>query len=224
MPYIAILLDFLIGASIAVSSVPINAEAAPITTATIFLANSAPLRTVTPTAAVPDVPFYSQFRDISATGWQKLGCGIASLAMIINFYRPGTVSVDKLLKEGIAAGAYLKNAGWKHRDLALLAGRYGLEGESYDLSRLGMKTAFGRFEETLKNGPAIASVYYKFDPKSTIPHLVVITGVKDGRVYYNDPAGLAGGKEISVADFMKGWKKRFITIEEPAQKIPLAAM
>jgi ABC-type bacteriocin/lantibiotic exporter with double-glycine peptidase domain len=167
--------------------------------------------------APPVVPFYSQFTDIHDARWQKMGCGIASLAMIIEYYHPGVVSVDALLHEAIAAGAYAKNAGWKHRDLALLGGQYGLEGESYDLAKLDTASAFLRFKGSLMAGPVIASVHYKFDPKSTIPHLVVITGITDDRVYYNDPAARASGQFVSTSEFLAAWKKRFITFsaEEP---------
>jgi uncharacterized protein YvpB len=58
----------------------------------------------------------------------------------------------------------------------------------------------------------IASVHYKFDPKSPLPHLVVLTGIKDDIVYYNDPAAKAGEQQISKAAFMQGWKKRMIVI------------
>ncbi len=54
---------------------------------------------------VPVVPFYSQFSDITSATWQKVGCGIASLAMLIEYYNPGVVTVDTLLEEGIAADA-----------------------------------------------------------------------------------------------------------------------
>lgn len=158
----------------------------------------------------PDVPFYSQFEDIHDPRWQKIGCGIASLAMIINYYDPGAVSVDALLRQGINAGAYAANAGWKHRDLALLGERYGLEGKSYDLAQLDTKSAFAQFKETLEEGPAIASVHYQFDPKSTIPHLVVITGTVGDRVYYNDPSGHAPGQYLSTSEFLAAWKKRYI--------------
>lgn len=166
---------------------------------------------------VPDVPFYSQFQDIHAKEWQKIGCGIASLAMIIEYYHPKVVSVDTLLHEAIESGAYAKNAGWKHRDLALLGKQYGLEGESYDLSHVDADTAFTEFEKFIKDGPVIASVHYKFDPQSTIPHLVVINGIKGDYLFVNDPAEPQAGKEISIADFMKAWKKRFIVLkpEEP---------
>ena len=162
--------------------------------------------------ASPDVPFYSQFKDIQSAKWQKLGCGITSLAMLIEFYNPGIVSIDALLKEGLAAGAFINGAGWKHRDLALLAQKYGLQGSSYDLSRLGANAAFAKFEEFLKEGPVIASVHYKFDPKNPIPHLVVINDIKNGMIYYNDPAGTLPGQAISAQEFTKAWKKKLIVI------------
>ncbi|MDO8516180.1 MAG: C39 family peptidase [bacterium] len=199
MLYAHFLLGLLSGTVIAASGTPAHA---PI---------------VTLNAPVPEVPFFSQIKDIHSAKWKNIGCGIASLAMIIDYYYPGSVSVNTLLKEGIASGAYIKDVGWKHLSLARLARPYGLEGMNYDLSSLGKADAFARFKEFLDKGPLIASVYYKFDPKSPIPHLVVINGIEGNRVYYNDPAGLAGGKEISVADFMKGWKKRFIVVR-PAQK------
>lgn len=160
---------------------------------------------------IPEVPFYSQFSDISAPEWKKIGCGIADAAMIINYYKPGAVSVDDLLKEGISSGAFVPRAGWSHKGLASLFDAYGLAGKSYDLSGLNMDSAFLEFTKQLKNGPAIASVFYKFDRNSPIPHLVVITGIKDGSVYYNDPADDSGGKTISISDFQRAWKKRFIT-------------
>jgi len=167
--------------------------------------------------SVPNVPFYSQIADIQLPEWRKKGCGVASLAMLIEFYKPDTVSVNKLLEQGIASGAYLQDAGWTHRGLVLLAKKYGLDGNNYDLSKLDKAAAFARFKDFLKDGPAIASVYYKFDPKSPIPHLVVINGIYDDVVYYNDPASSAGEKEISVAGFLKGWKKRFIVVR-PAEE------
>lgn len=163
-------------------------------------------------ANVPNIPFYSQFQDIKALEWRKLSCGIASLAMIIEFYSPGSVTPQKLLTEGINSGAYIRNAGWSHQGLANLASRYGLFGKTYDLSKLDSQTAFNQFKNILKDGPVIASVHYKFDPKSTIPHLVVINGIDGGTIYYNDPAGHTAGEKISIADFLLGWKKRFITV------------
>lgn len=162
--------------------------------------------------SIPSVTFYSQFKDIQAPDWKKIGCGVTSLAMIIDYYKPNTVSVDALLKQGIKNGAYLKNAGWTYSGLISLGNKYDLHGESYDLASQSDTAAFKKFKSYLKDGPVIASVHYKFDPKSTIPHLVVITGIEKDLVYYNDPAAKTGDKTISSADFQKAWKKRFIVI------------
>ena len=161
--------------------------------------------------SVPVVPFYSQFTDITSKTWQKVGCGVTSLAMIIDYYKPA-VPVNTLLDQGIKAGAYLQSAGWTYQGLIGLANNYGLDGSSHDLAGLSNKNALAQFTSYLQDGPVIASIHYKFDPNSTIPHLVVINAIKDGVVYYNDPAAKSGGKTISVANFQKGWKKRFIVI------------
>jgi hypothetical protein len=158
------------------------------------------------------VPFYSQFKDITSDSWKKVGCGIASLAMIIEFYEPGEVKVDTLLKEGISAGAYLDDAGWTHGGLIGLSKKYGLGGESHDLRDSTMESAFSRLKTVLEDGPVMASVHYTFDPKNPIPHLVVVNGVSDGMVYYNDPAEKVGGNSITVAQFKSAWKKRYIEI------------
>ena len=173
-------------------------------------------------AVIPNVPFYSQFRDITSPKWQKVGCGVASLAMVIDYYKPA-VSVNTLLQQGIAAGAYLQNAGWTYKGLISLSQKYGLDGSSYDLGKSDSKVAFEQFKKYLQDGPVIASIHYKFDPKSSIPHLVVIDGIKGDYIYYNDPASKKGGEKILVVDFLKAWKKRFIVMR-PAADAPKVAV
>ncbi len=73
-----------------------------------------------------------------------------------------------------------------------------------------MELAFNELTSALRAGPVMASVHFSFDPQSTIPHLVVINGVKEGMVYYNDPAEKGGGGSISINKFQKSWKKRYI--------------
>ncbi|MEX0917910.1 MAG: cysteine peptidase family C39 domain-containing protein [Candidatus Paceibacterota bacterium] len=157
------------------------------------------------------VPFYSQFTDISDLAWKKIGCGIASLAMLIDYYEPA-VSVDTLLAEGIAADAYLDDAGWTYAGLVGLAEDHGLSGESVVLHHLSMNDAFASLEESLEEGPVMASVYYTFTLGHPIPHLVIINDIEDDIVHYNDPAEPAGGGTISVEDFKPAWKKRYIEI------------
>lgn len=161
------------------------------------------------------VPFYSQFKDISSTKWQKVGCGIASLAMVVDYYRDDAPSVDTLLRQGIAAGAY-SPAGWTYQGLIGLARRYGLSGQSYDLGGQSARVAFAQLTQQLAHGPVIVSVHYKFEPTNPIPHLVVIDRVDGDYLYYNDPAAKSGDLRISVDTFLKAWKKRFIVIRPTA--------
>ena len=173
------------------------------------------------TTTVPDVPFYSQFKDIASSKWQKVGCGITSLAMIVDYYSSEEISVNTMLAQGISAGAYQQNAGWTYAGLISVAKKYGLNGNSYDLGKSSTNDAFDQLKNALADGPLIASVHYKFDPKSSIPHLVVIDGIDGDTMYYNDPAAKSGEKQISTTDFLKGWKKRFIVVR-PAKNNTLA--
>jgi ABC-type bacteriocin/lantibiotic exporter with double-glycine peptidase domain len=176
---------------------------------------------VPPSAPIPAVPFYSQFADITSPKWQKVGCGVASLAMIIDYYKPA-VSVNTLLTQAVAKGAYNENAGWSYAGLISVSKGYGLDGTAYDLGSSDTKTAYAALKKAVGKGPVIASVHYKFDPKSTIPHLVVIDGIKDDVIYYNDPAAKSGEKKISSADFLAAWKKRYIAIRPTAHTDTLA--
>ena len=132
--------------------------------------------------------------------------------MVIDYYVPNAPSVDTLLKEGVAAGAYDRSAGWTYAGLIALAEHYGLDGSSHDLGASSSKTAFAKLKEYAKDGPVIVSVHYKFDPKSTIPHLVVIDSIDGDTLYYNDPAAKTGEKQITTATFLAAWKKRFIVV------------
>ena len=161
---------------------------------------------------VPIVPFYSQFADISSPQWQKVGCGIASVAMLIDYFTPDPVSVEELLSKGRAAGYFLSDAGWTHAGLIALSKPFGLTGESKSLAGMSPSAAFSALETALASGPVMASVHYTFEPTNPIPHLVVVNGVKDGLVYYNDPAEKKGGGSISIEKFQRAWKQRYIEI------------
>lgn len=158
------------------------------------------------------VPFYSQFADIRSPQWQKVGCGIASLAMLIDFHSTKQVSVEGLLAEGIASGAYIPSAGWSHAGLIALATDYGLTGRSKSLAHLSGADAFAALERVLQDGPVMVSVHYTFEPTNPIPHLVVVNGVSQGQIYYNDPAEKSGGGTLSIERFKKAWKQRYIEI------------
>ncbi len=178
---------------------------------------SAPERTAyaTQAASIPTVPFYSQFTDIADPRWQKVGCGVASLAMLIDYYKP-TVSVETLLRDGRAAGAYLESAGWTHAGLIALAEDYGLTGEAKALYGMSKEAALENLRTVVDEGPVMVSVHYTFDPQNPIPHLAVITGIDNDYVYYNDPAEARGGGKLTHTKFKAAWKQRYIAIRPAA--------
>ncbi len=171
---------------------------------------------------VPIVPFYSQFSDIHIDAWKKVGCGIASLAMIIDYYRPGSelVDVDTLLKQGLLLAAYDYRAGWIHSGLIAVSKKYGLTGESHDVNSLSREAALKELKKYADAGPVMVSIHYKFNPKSSIPHLIVIDGIQNNIVYYNDPAAKEGQKHVESAVLLNGWKKKFIVIR-PSKELPV---
>lgn len=161
---------------------------------------------------IHNVPFYSQFTDITPVEWRKVGCGIASTAMLIDFYSSEKVDVDALLQQGINSNAYLDDAGWTHSGLINLSKSFGLDGASHSLTHLAMNSAFTELKQVVEEGPVMVSVHYTFQPTNPIPHLAVVTGIDDERVYYNDPAESAGQNSISIEQFQSAWKKRYIDI------------
>lgn len=183
-----------------------RAEPTPISAAVVE-----PLTVTRPTEP-REVPFYSQFADIDSPEWKKVGCGVTSLAMVIDYYSDETVSVNALLARGLAAGAYLPDAGWTYAGLIGLGERYDLTGSSHDLAGSSASAALAELRGFLEEGPVIASVHYKFEPTNPIPHLVVLSGVDGDTIYYNDPAAKSGSGEISVDGFVAAWKKRFVVI------------
>lgn len=168
------------------------------------------------------VPLFSQISDISSVAWKQKGCGVADVAMIVEFYKPKTTSVQEVLEEGLKSGAYVKNVGWSHSGLASLAVKYGLVGKTVDLSKSTSLTALDQFKDIVEEGPVIASIHRGFNPKSPYGHLIVVTGFDDKLVYYNDPGKREGIRTVAIADFTKGWKKRLIVIREPEEKVTLA--
>ena len=163
------------------------------------------------------VPHYSQFQDIPRVEWRAEGCGIASIAMAVEFYKPNSVSITDLILQALKLGAHAPGVGWKHKELSALAGLYGLDGKNYDLTDMTKLTAFDEFKKILADGPVIASIHNKFDPRATLGHLVVVTGMDNGMIFYHDPAYRDKiAKMISEKNFLKGWKQRLITVREKA--------
>jgi predicted double-glycine peptidase len=132
--------------------------------------------------------------------------------MLIGYHEAAPMDVDTLLAEGIAAGSFLPTAGWTHAGLIDLARPYGLTGASHSLAHQSVDDALATLRQVVGEAPVMASVHYTFEPTNPIPHLVVVTGIDDTTVYYNDPAEPTGEGAISIEKFQRAWKQRYISI------------
>jgi uncharacterized protein YvpB len=138
--------------------------------------------------------------------------------MLTDFYKPDIASVQTLLERGIASGAFVKGAGWTHEGLADLVKKYGLVGTTYELASSKNDEAFSKFKNVLNDGPVIVSIHRNFDSKNSNGHIVVVTGLDNDFVYYNDPGKRDGKKKISLDNFKNGWKRSFIVVRQPVAK------
>ena len=72
-----------------------------------------------------EVPHFVQFYNIKDGKWQGRSCGIASLAMILDYYGL-PCDLDQLVKEGLKLDGYVRGVGWKHQAVVTLAKTQGL--------------------------------------------------------------------------------------------------
>lgn len=172
------------------------------------------MRRYTEERPVYAVPPKSQYSAIHHIDWKDRSCGIVSLGMILLFYKKPIKNFDSLLKEGIKIKAYKETVGWIHEGLARLARTYKLHAETYDWNNDPVEEAFLKLFSFIEYGPVIVSVHKNFDPKEG-GHLVVVTGYRDGYVYYNEPASRKNEpikRKLTKEQFLHGWKRRMVAL------------
>jgi uncharacterized protein YvpB len=185
-----------------------------------------------------DVPYYSQFKDAQKEEWKPNACGIASLKMVLDFYRPTDTTIDDLYQKGLDLNSYLENIGWYHHGLVNIAQTLGYKGitRSWGINQETLeKLQSRRFTEqditiakdqqmaealyTLKSEinqghPIILSLPRNFT-KGGSGHLVVLIGFDDQGFYFHDPDDeIRSGKEIFLAfqQFQDIFERRAIFI------------
>lgn len=157
---------------------------------------------------------YSQFLDVQKKGWKIRACGVASLAMVLDYYGKTRTSIDSLIDHGISIGAHNKELGWIHSGIVNIANHKGFIGERFDWSNIDKEIAFQKINSFLCEGPIIASIHKNFNPKLS-GHLVVIKTKNKTHVSVLDP--IARKREhiersVPINIFLTGWKKRIIVI------------
>ncbi len=159
------------------------------------------------------VPPRSQYIAIHHHAWKDKSCGIVSVGMILSFYKK-RVDLNVLLAQGLKLNAFKEPVGWIHQGLVRLAQLHKFQAKAYDWSKDSIEEAFLKLVSFLEEGPIIASIHKDFDPQNG-GHLIVVTGYRDGLVYYNEPASRKGEplkRKIIKEKFITGWKRRMVAL------------
>ncbi|OHA84189.1 MAG: hypothetical protein A2408_01940 [Candidatus Yonathbacteria bacterium RIFOXYC1_FULL_52_10] len=168
-----------------------------------------------------NVPYYSQRVNVTDADWQWRACGVACVAMVLA-HRGTAISLDALIEEGRAIGAYRDTIGWVHDGLVKLAAQHGValmrkefkgEGENgAQLLDVGVNEIVAAVEE---GRTVLVSAAKGFDD-ATKPHLVLVVGfeIEEGVVkglYYHDPDAYTEkegkGQFVTLDRFKRFWRK-----------------
>ena len=172
-----------------------------------------------------EVPYYSQYLDVINLDWQPRACGIVCLKMLLESRGIQTPSLDKMIEQGNAIGAY-GESGWKHAGLIALAYQYGIRLSRAEWRHSDTKTADGLNEEGIEfliselraGKPVLISAIKKFTETDKF-HLMVLTGFeeKDGVVtgfYYHDSDTIVRGEGdnlfVLIDTFRTKWRRMAI--------------
>ena len=159
---------------------------------------------------------FSQLLDIKEKKWQKRSCGIVSLAMAMSFLKKNKINLNEVLEKGIEKEAYIKDIGWSHKELVNIAKHYGFLARAYDEASKENTRAFSKLLTQLEKGPVMVSIHKDLNIKNA-GHLVLLSGIRKGKVEYYDPNAkerMEVKREAELYAFLKGWKKRFIIIKD----------
>lgn len=168
--------------------------------------------------------YHSQWRDVVREEWRPRACGIAVLAMMLEYAKPGRdiPDLDRLIDDAVARGAHDPAIGWIHARLIALANEFDVALES----RVYRAKAADEEEHLASKGlaeiavelsalrPVIASVRRGFSDAGT-PHMVVLSGAGEdveGKYFLvHDPDSKseegAQYRRVSREQFEKNWRK-----------------
>ncbi len=171
------------------------------------------------------VPYYSQYIDVVDKNWRPRACGVVCLKMLLGAQFVRTPSLDEMIRQGEAIGAY-GPSGWTHDGLVSLARKFYTK-----LSRAEWRQAEGKTSDELNDEgiafliselrtgyPLIVSAIKNFEEADKF-HMVVLVGFEeeDGMVtgfYYHDSDAHhpKEGKNlfVSIDIFRTAWRRMAI--------------
>lgn len=136
-----------------------------------------------------DVPYYSQFVDISDSFWMLRACGAVCFKMVVEFHGKDSGDTLDFCNQAKALGGYDMQNGWVHNYLVLQAKEIGLNAHRTEREIPIIDEIIASL--TLGN-PVIVSVEKRVLEQKRF-HMIVITGYEEGE----------GGNELTEAFHIK---------------------
>lgn len=163
-----------------------------------------------------EVPYLSQYLDVSTPAYREISCGMTGVYMTLAHFGAILPSLDELIQKGIETGGY-SDSGWRHEYFVSLFKEFGYTARREENMR---DSAAESFREALRAGnPVIVSaVRHLFDQRFF--HMVVLTGFREdaaGKLegfFYHDPGLLkregAAHRYVSLPTFLLDWRRMAI--------------
>lgn len=181
--------------------------------------------------------YFSQFRDVVSEEWKPKACSLACLKMALDYHNAADkLSIDDLIKEGIAIGGY-SNHGWTHHAISLLSHNHGVPAYHEEFRSVSVDPTDGRFSKSSfedemlaaglsrlqkgldENRLPIVSIMRNWDQNSTFHSILLVGYESEGETlkgfYYHDPDTLQGEREglfVDTETFLKNWRKMAVFI------------
>lgn len=171
------------------------------------------------------VPYYSQYLDVTSADWQPRACGLVCLKMLLDASHLATPSLDAMIVQGEAIGAY-GESGWRHDGLVALGKQYGARLERYEWRRSETKTPDELSSEGIAflvtqlraHKPVAVSAIKNFEIADKF-HMVVLTGFEEeggvvtGFYYHDSDTKVKGEGEnlfVPINTFSAKWRRMAI--------------
>ncbi|TAL49218.1 hypothetical protein EPN83_01620 [Patescibacteria group bacterium] len=186
-----------------------------------------------------DVPYYSQFKDVTDPEWRLKACTIANLKMALEYALGAPApSIDELIKEGLLIRGYGPH-GWIHDAIVNLAHNHGVPAYREEFRSVAVDTARSEFSRSKYEDSLLSYSLEKFrkklsagalviasTPRNWAPdgnfHTTLLVGYKEKNgalsgFYYHDPDAPNEPKKdqfVDVETFKEYWRRLAIFFEK----------
>lgn len=163
-----------------------------------------------------DVPYYSQYTDLTDKDQRLVACGMTCVHMALSFYGKAQLSLDELVATGMREGGF-GSSGWLHDYLVSVFTKAGISCERREqMQDRDVDDVRGALDE---GNPVIISGVRRFFDRR-IFHQVILVGYREsdgGKLdgfYYHDPAALRAedGQDLyaPLGTFLLDWRRMAI--------------